>query len=716
MAVRSRVFTLSLALFSFILGATSATARPPVITSCPDTVFTGTHCDSFYAQIQAVDFDWPGMINSLRYRLLKGPGQVDPLTGEWSYRPSGQDAGKTFEVEIAADDGASVTSGAQACRFEVNVTLNYPPHIGLDLNECGDSFEALAPDTTHVYMYAYDFDRCDQLSTFIERVTPEPAGRVFWRGGMIFEADSLDADKTFLVVVASTDGIDTTRCEITCVTKKRPVPKPFEVRIEMTLHSIQGQREYVDVTMTRGSERIGGFELLMTYDRSVLNFQTVSAGDLHVHCGWEYMTHRFWFSSTNKPHGFWAGLIRVFAMADMNDGSAPPICFMVPTPFRLFTIDFMVTDNRLFECHFSPVRFFWRTCGDNAFWSRYGDTVFLSDSVYAQYGGLAPTVISHDDTFPTYHGDPDACVQNHAGFGDATALRLIEYYNGGAEILCADWPDPRGDVNLNGVAVEVADLVLLSNYLVYGSSVFRINLQGQVHEADMNFDSAVGVADFVYGVRVIKGEQVAGDPFDSTSPNVAQFIDDTVQHAVEVVTSDTIGAVKLVFEGEVTPSLSQPEVETKYAVSQETTGWRTIVLIYSLEGNSFTEGPVVSYGHGRLLSAEAATYTGVKMRTQIETVPHPLPTNFVLPQNYPNPFNSHTVIAFGLPKPSQLLFEIVNVLGQVVYHAQRQYDAGWHDIEWDGADDSGQPVASGVYWYRLTAGEFSDSRRMILLR
>ncbi len=94
----------------------------------------------------------------------------------------------------------------------------------------------------------------------------------------------------------------------------------------------------------------------------------------------------------------------------------------------------------------------------------------------------------------------------------------------------------------------------------------------------------------------------------------------------------------------------------------------------------------------------------------------PLPTDFVLAQNYPNPFNPSTTIRYALPTPVDVQLSIYNVLGQRVRLALsgRQL-AGNHTYLWDGTNDAGRPVASGVYFYRLKAGEYVKTRKMMLL-
>jgi len=98
--------------------------------------------------------------------------------------------------------------------------------------------------------------------------------------------------------------------------------------------------------------------------------------------------------------------------------------------------------------------------------------------------------------------------------------------------------------------------------------------------------------------------------------------------------------------------------------------------------------------------------------------------NYVLSQNYPNPFNPSTTISFHLPKLSYVELSIYNSLGQLIRtFVSKNYLAGTHSIEWDGRDDFGEDVVSGIYFYNLKASnpvhsmaDFSETRKMILIR
>ena len=96
----------------------------------------------------------------------------------------------------------------------------------------------------------------------------------------------------------------------------------------------------------------------------------------------------------------------------------------------------------------------------------------------------------------------------------------------------------------------------------------------------------------------------------------------------------------------------------------------------------------------------------------------PLPERFQLLQNYPNPFNPVTHLRFRISDFAFAELTIYDVMGRKVKTVVRgRLSPGSHEVQWDGTDDAGQPVASGVYVYRLrTANGFTASRKMVLLK
>lgn len=95
-----------------------------------------------------------------------------------------------------------------------------------------------------------------------------------------------------------------------------------------------------------------------------------------------------------------------------------------------------------------------------------------------------------------------------------------------------------------------------------------------------------------------------------------------------------------------------------------------------------------------------------------------LPKQFDLRQNYPNPFNPSTAIAYQLLLNSEVKLAVYNIAGQLVRTLidHKRQSAGAYTITWDGKDESGHSATSGVYVYRLAAGDWVGSKKMILLR
>ncbi len=94
-----------------------------------------------------------------------------------------------------------------------------------------------------------------------------------------------------------------------------------------------------------------------------------------------------------------------------------------------------------------------------------------------------------------------------------------------------------------------------------------------------------------------------------------------------------------------------------------------------------------------------------------------LPNEYRLLDNYPNPFNPTTTISFTVPHASRVSLVVYNTLGQEVKTLlDQEMNAGTHDVQWSGDNNQGASVASGVYFYRLTAGDFTNSKKMILVK
>jgi len=114
----------------------------------------------------------------------------------------------------------------------------------------------------------------------------------------------------------------------------------------------------------------------------------------------------------------------------------------------------------------------------------------------------------------------------------------------------------------------------------------------------------------------------------------------------------------------------------------------------------------------RLVAATPPTVTVVE-----EERTAALPRSFSLAQNFPNPFNSSTVIRFELPESGEVELAVFNLAGQrVALLAQGYREAGNYTVRWDGRDERGRTLASGVYLYRLRVGKRMEALKLVLVR
>ena len=93
------------------------------------------------------------------------------------------------------------------------------------------------------------------------------------------------------------------------------------------------------------------------------------------------------------------------------------------------------------------------------------------------------------------------------------------------------------------------------------------------------------------------------------------------------------------------------------------------------------------------------------------------PERFTLHQNYPNPFNPVTNLDYDLPEDAMVNITVFDMMGKVVRTlVNDQQSAGYKTLQWNATSNSGQPISSGLYIYTIQAGEFSKTRKMILIK
>jgi len=661
---------------------------------------------TFVGSITASDDD-VASCETLTYSKVSGPASlnVNGTTGAISWMTTGADVCEhVVEVQVTDACGASASTSFTIC------VQNTPPAF---TDATGD--EILWGETAMGTSTATDDDGGPSVLSYsavsfngpggVGAITVDPVtGDWSWP---TMEDNSYIG--TFELCLAVTDGAnlcdpcspenaDTICVDITVI-------PTFRLYVEKVHDVIQGGYQwvsiYLDNSIDPGNE-MGGFDFLLDYDASALSFSGAEPGQALVDCGWEYFVYRYGENGNCGGSACPTGKLRVVAIAETNNGPNHPDCFIGGSGYgqELVRLNFLVTDDRTLECQYAPIRWVWYDCGDNAISTVTGDTLYISRHVYDFDTAFSTAAIEDlNADFPSLFGANATC-DTLIEDGKPDPIRAIDFWNGGVDIVCADSIDDRGDINLNGFANEVADAVLFSNYFVKGLSVFTINVDGQIAATDVNADGlTLSVADLVYLIRIVVGD---ASPYPKVSP---EAVDVTYTHAkngvLAVQDNVRMGAAYVVLDGHAAPELLASDMEMKYEYSRDLD--QTKVLVYSIAGNSFT-GDFLR-ANSEIVSIEMATAEANPVAGKL------LPTEFALHQNYPNPFNPSTTISFSLPTATEYTLTIVNINGQVVQTFEGFGEAGTVDLEWEAGN-----LASGVYLYRLSAGEFSATNKMVLLK
>ena len=630
------------------------------------------------------------------YSVVSGPGSIDANTGIWTYTPDLSDAGASIVlvVRATASGTGTYTDGS------VNIIVtNEAPVI-----TCPTQLK-LVPFGSCKDQTVTATDACnDPIHFTLESVVPNDPGvtaTIDPNSGVLHFCASSSAIGDFSVKVWASDTKDSVSCEVPYAILDHC---PFVLQISKEHNVLQGQYRTVPVSLNTADvvQGLGGFDILIGYDASALSFQDATIGDAFgpSGCGWEYFTYRFnpnGNCGTNCP----TGLIKVVGLAETNNGPNHPACDLPSTlPAVLFNLNFLVSNNRTLNCQFVPIRFYWMDCNDNVFSNTAGDQLYVSCSV-AEYENPLVNIQDRSVGFPTYLGAQAECLVGLQG--KPAPISDIDFINGGIDIVCSDSIDSRGDLNLNGVAYEVADAVMFTKYFLVGLPAFMPYPEPAIAASDVNADGIpLTVADLVYLIRVIVGD---AQPFLKLTPiEVNYTFNDGILNVPQ-----KMGAFYVVFAGNVTPTnLTNMEMATNFD------GVNTRCLLYP----NFNHVATLETAKGEIVACNAPIVS-IEMATALGSpvIATRIPTSYSLAQNYPNPFNPETRIEFELPLNSHVSLVVYDLLGrQVRSLSEGDLTAGSHSIVWDGRDDSGSQVASGVYLYRLTAGSTQLTRKMLLLK
>ena len=476
------------------------------------------------------------------------------------------------------------------------------------------------------------------------------------------------------------------------------IPAKTNIVIAETECVNPGQYVTLPILMDNNSTLFGGFELEVEFDYTSMTFVGAEPGELIQ--GFEHFTYRLLPCPQCECCKY---KILLYGQYDLPDGperiGAPIPTTLVGEYVTLVRLNFVVNNDENLRGLRIPVIWEWEgtvvndtlvedwDCGENTFSSWSGDTLFAStlacqfksDLCDVPTGRVQPVLIFQDGV----------CGQNRGGV-----------------LVCEAGPSTckRGDVNYNHTTYEVADAVLFASYFVEGTSVFRYDEPYQICATDVNADGrTLTLSDLVYLIRVILHDAVE-IPKVTPSSEIANVI--VSDGTVSTESAAPIGAILFEFDSAVNPTLLA-DMEIVHRDKK--------VLVWSRRGNSFTTAQVLSFeGEAQLVSATAVDHHSRELKTSI--VGKVTPIAFALHPAYPNPFNPFTNLSFSLPEAMDYSLKIHNVTGQLVRSYEGQGSVGLNVISWDSRDAAGDEVASGVYFYRLTAGKFSATRKMVVMK
>jgi len=413
---------------------------------------------------------------------------------------------------------------------------------------------------------------------------------------------------------------------------------------------------------------VTSFNLLFNYDPSALSLLSLSNEGTRAE-DFEYFNVQINDNSL-------AGNVRVLGVADLGGGGLS----LPATDGAIGIIRFHTTGDLAFAGMKIPVGFRFLDSPvdeDNTMTDSLGETIGQSDIVY---------------------NDGQVKIQ------DIGQIRI-------------------GDINLNGLAAEIGDVIYFSNYFI-NPSLYRFNAL-QYANSDVNEDNiAATVSDLVALINLVVNGNSAAKSMGGEEPKAvitAEAVGGRMVFGYEA-DIDMGGALIEFTTDQPVENLSVIGAYENMTLAYRQNGDKVTVLIYSLSGAVMPAGETEMFSVSGLEDFEMerlqlGSADGQLVQAAMASEEDVLPSSYILEQNYPNPFNPETNIEFSLPQAARMKLTVFNVLGQSVNDlVDGELPRGVHTVVWDGTDNNGRAVSSGVYFYRLETDTQQMTRKMMLLK
>ncbi len=433
----------------------------------------------------------------------------------------------------------------------------------------------------------------------------------------------------------------------------------FELTIGEKNRQLQGQITTIPVFMTGDITNIDRFDFRIGYDNKGLELRCLTAGNTYMdssnqiesHYRDKYVQHTVYDFFDSTGNGLYKnlsfknvsqpGYSEVRVSGWLNDDTSLVRSKTEGTDsLELFTLHFYVTNDRRYECHLLPVQFIFDECTDNIIFRKslasnggsqfvayMNKSYFVCDRPYGRHKyWIYDGTFEMDSTTPYYKFPQyDSRCAQKIREKHPMAAPSIDFYNGGVNVICSGL-DIVGDINLNGLSMDDDDFKLFRKYILWGDSVFHINVEGQTAAADLNNDGICGsILDFqalnYLSCRQPVLRKFAKESYDGLLMLSSNGNGLTLSHKFDI----PVGAILLKF---LAPnSISEIDLDPSYMDFKVDYGQRNdtlTALIYSPNDQAkINAGPgrlmdIIFQGQRpQLISAEAAGYYGEKVDLKI---------------------------------------------------------------------------------------------------
>ena len=331
--------------------------------------------------------------------------------------------------------------------------------------------------------------------------------------------------------------------------------------------------------------------------------------------------------------------------------------------------------------------------GGYAVFSRDGE-IYVNRKVGNLWPDTAEINISNTTAMSNY---PQACFSQTAG-GSSLYVAWTEgdaapYQIKFAKIAVPAVAKVYADV---GGATASAYCLQRDGYLVFGPESYQ-TVDYDSEQLKYRFDGFK--KDKKYSIKLVyyceygvAGQETKGGPRKSWTQELD--IDGTVKHRTKLVSGE-----RIIVEKNIPPAAYNKDGVIIVDINRITGDYAVCAEIYLYEYDKECEEDKSTATQSASLS------TGIPIVNQ-------------LCQNAPNPFGSQpTIIQYAVTKPGNVSLKVYNISGQLVKTLVNEGKrAGYHNVRWNGKDESGRQAASGIYFYRLTSGQFSDTKKLVVLK